>query len=971
MTLRTTLRGSIFVASMLSSVATSATTLPCAPCAGVRVDDPALVLAELARAPRLDDDSLLFVAWTAPLDGTANSTTFQAIRAAGAEPWVRVVFRTPQPIGDHLTQLESELRALARLARDAGDPLHVQAQWLPSSGVADPRDHAFLLKRAAVAVTGAAPGAAFVAGPLEPDPEGLRALYREDVAAYLDVIALAQGPQLSTAITSLGQLDPGKPIALDALPWPADPASTLVQAAELTVAGVAVTFFEQPPSTTLDVAPLKVLAREFQGDLAYSKEAAPTGAHGAWAFVRGSDLGLRVIVEAAQQSDRQELVFDDNTLRSPRRVDLTTGQTTAVRAVRQTARGGLAVTVDAPDQVVVLALERRPVEELDGFDERIDVSDTRQVPVEEILRRLQAFEDAQDRRLDRYQAVNTLQLRFQAEQGSVEVSYRGDFFYRHGEPFDWVWEEFFFAGVKWRSKRLPEVPLIQPEKVASLPVEIRLTKDYSYRLRGTSTIDDRECWVIDFKPTDPRPGRSLYQGTVWVDREIFARVRTRAVQVGLEGEVLSNEETVFFRPLDEGGSPAAWSRDSFILPLRTVGQQTLSVLSITLPVERESNLTDVRINGDDFAKNREIALASDATMVRDTEDGLRYLRKDESGERLVDEKRDTNRLFIVGGVFWDESVDYPLPLAGLNYLDLDFRDTGNQLNVFFAGALLNVSISDPALFESRWNAGATMSGIFFKRTDELYRDGVVVPEEEVTSRTASGSVFVGRPLTTFLKMDLTYRLRQHSYGASDETSSDFVVPRDNLTHTFEAGLTYARAGYRIGVSGNLNNRSDWQFWGLPDIPEYDPDQKDFTRWRATFTKTWWLPKFRNITVSADHLDGSNLDRFSGYDFGIFGDSTVAGYQSGLVRAHQANGLHLSGGINYLDHIRFDAEVDAVWASNDMTGLDNELLAGIGIGGSLALPWQLATNFEIGYALAGPGEGNFAARIFFLRLFPRK
>ena len=567
--------------------------------------------------------------------------------------------------------------------------------------------------------------------------------------------------------------------------------------------------------------------------------------------------------------------------------------------------------------------------------------------------------------------MNTLQLRFQAEQGSLEVSYRGDFFYSRGDPFDWVWKDFFFAGIKWRSKRLPEVPLIQPEKVASLPVEIRLAKDYRYRLRGTATVDGRDCWVIDFKPIDPRPGRSLYQGTVWVDREIFARVRTRAIQVGLEGEVLSNEETAFFSPVDESGARAAWSRDSFILPLRTLGQQTLSVLSITLPVERESNLTDVRINGDDFAKNRETALASDATMVRDTDEGLRYLRKDASGQRVVDEKLDTDRLFLVGGVFWDESVDYPLPLAGVNYLDLDFRDTGSQLNVFFAGALLNVALSDPGLFGSRWNAGAVLSGIFFKRTDELYRDGVVVPEEEVTNRASSGSVFAGRPIGNFFKVDLTYRFRHDSSGASDETSDDFVVPLDTWTHTFEAGLTYARQGYRVGIAGSYNSRSDWEFWGLPGNAEYNADQRDFTRWRAVFAKTWWFEKYRNITVSAEHLDGENLDRFSGYDFGIFGDSTVAGYQSGLVRAHRANGLHISGAINYFDRIRFDAELDAVWASNDSTGLDNEVLAGIGVGGSLTLPWQLATNFEIGYAIAGPGEGNFAARIFFLRLFPRK
>ena len=53
----------------------------------------------------------------------------------------------------------------------------------------------------------------------------------------------------------------------------------------------------------------------------------------------------------------------------------------------------------------------------------------------------------------------------------------------------------------------------------------------------------------------------------------------------------------------------------------------------------------------------------------------------------------------------------------------------------------------------------------------------------------------------------------------------------------------------------------------------------------------------------------------------------------------------------------------------MTGLDNELLAGIGLEGTMTLPWQLIMNFEAGYAIAGPGKGNIALRVFFLKLFP--
>ncbi len=118
------------------------------------------------------------------------------------------------------------------------------------------------------------------------------------------------------------------------------------------------------------------------------------------------------------------------------------------------------------------------------------------------MRRLQAFEDAQARRLDHFQATRSLHLRFQAAQGAFEASYAGDFFFRRDHGFDWVWQDFYVGGVKWKSKKIPSVPLIQPEKVASMPAEIRLTKDYDYRLRGTATVDGRDCWVIDFRPLE-------------------------------------------------------------------------------------------------------------------------------------------------------------------------------------------------------------------------------------------------------------------------------------------------------------------------------------------------------------------------------------------------------------------------------------------------------------------------------------
>ena len=943
-------------------------TLPCSVCAGVRVDDPARITAAIAGGSRLGDDDVLFVAWTVPLDGTADPTPAAEIRAAGAKPWIRAEFRTPQPIGDHLDRFERELASMVRLVRDAGGNLVVQALWRPESGGSPgPEDHAFLLKKAAVVVTGASADARFVAGPLAADPDSLRALYAEEMAAYLDLVALAPGDDLSAAIAVLTELDPGKPVALDALPWPEEPTTVLAEVAEASAAGVAITFFDAGPADTIDLEPLKVFARELRGDLVFDPYSTPSGARAAWSFVR-EDLGLRVIVAPPAHEAQLRLSFADSQLRAATRVDLKTGAEHAVPDQWQTTQG-FSVTVDDPGPVVLLRLERPSAAELAGFETELEVDANREIPVEEILRRLQAFEDDQVRRLVHYQATRTLHLRFQAIQGAFEAAYAGDFFYRRDHSFDWVWGDFYVGGVKWKSKKLPKVPLIQPEKVASLPAEIRLHKDYDYRLRGTQIIDGRDCWVIDFKPLDVVPGRSLYRGTVWVDRERFARVRTRATQIGLEGSVLSNEEVFHFTPLDAAGGPAPWSEASFVLPLVINGQQTMSLLSVTLPVEVETVLTDVRINGEAFDRNREAALISDATILRDTDDGLRYLPKDKDGQRYVETKIDSTRLFLVGGVFWDESVDYPLPLAGVSYLDLDVKDTGAQFAVFFAGALLNAGYSDPNLFGSRFNGGANLDGLFFKAKDELFRDGEVVPGEDVKSRNASGDIFVGRPLAKFLSAELTYRLRQDDYSRADDTADDFVLPMDTLTQTLRARIEYNRSGYRLKLEGDTNRRSDWEFWGLPGNDEYDPAQKDYQRWQIALAKTWWFANFRKIGLTLEHLDGSNLDRFSGYDFGIFGNSAVAGYPSGLVRAEKADGAHLLAGINYFDKIRFEVKGDAVWASNAMTGLDNELLAGIGVSGTMTLPWQLIMNFEAGYAVAGPGKGDIALRVFFLRLFP--
>jgi hypothetical protein len=936
-----------------------------------------------------------------------------AVAAAGATPWLTLLFRTPPPLARNLARLQAELSGAAEVAAAAPRGTWFQVAWRPETPAPAPFDAAeygFLLKRAAVALGGAQAEVHVATESLPADPAAVAALYGAEVAAYVDVVALAGGSpeaaaegRLAAAVQKVRELDPGKPIALDGLPYSAaPPGAVLAEAARHATAGFDLTLFR---ATAVDAAvlnPLALLAREFAGDLSYDPASAPAGAAESWAFVRGKDLALRVIAlspaaagastapgaaaatggAAAPGGERipgggppaaTDLVlhFPDPDLRRPTRFPFAAGPVAPPSGrITPPPNAGLDVRIPDPAPVVVLGLERLTAAERQGVAEKLTVASAREIPVEEILKRLQVFEDAQGRRLDHYTAVNTTHLRFQPNAGSnsIEATLAGPFFWARDGGADWAWESLYVNGVRWRGKTLPEIPLIQPEKAAALPLEIHFTKDYRYRLRGTEKLDGRDAWVVDFAPEGPgAAGRRLYQGTVWIDRALNARLRTRAVQIGLEGEVISNEETLFYSPIDAQGRPGAWAPESFFLPLRLVAQQILSVLDNPTVVERETVLSDVQLNSPDFAARRQSVEASDVTMVRDTDKGLRYLVKKGNGPREVKEGFAPSKLFALAGLFVDDALSYPLPLAGVNYFTFDFKNTHKQVNVFFAGALLVASASEPRVAGSRFDLGGELFAIAVPFTDNLYRQGKELVDEQVKLRPATFSIKLGHPLGNFVTTTLEYGLFYSAFGRNNNTASQFTLPSDNLLQSVQGGLKFSRGGYNLGATGSYNMRSSWRSWGLPGNPDFSPADRNFVRYGLRASKNWYLPKFQKLGVELDYFSGTHLDRFSKYEFGFFGGTRVDGYRSNAVRASEAYLAHLSYGFDFGEVFRVDALADAAIASDKLDGLHHRLLAGTGVAGSMMGPWQTLVTLDVGLPVAGPDHG-FVLYLVFLKLF---
>src|SRR5439155_1290403 len=206
----------------------------------------------------------------------------------------------------------------------------------------------------------------------------------------------------------------------------------------------------------------------------------------------------------------------------------------------------------------------------------------------------------------RYIARDATKLRFALTGGEgVEATISGDYFSDPNGRADWVWSDFYLNGVKWKYGRIPELPLIQPEKVTQLPLDIHLTNEYRYQLVRETELNGYRVYEVRFEPPSKAPeSLPLYRGTVWIDARTWARIRLSMIQLNLTGNVLSNEERVDFQPfarepyqpLTAADVEKSDPRAVLWLPKLVTAQQVVSAGGRANPVLRETDFTNFRID---------------------------------------------------------------------------------------------------------------------------------------------------------------------------------------------------------------------------------------------------------------------------------------------------------------------------------------------------------------------------------------
>ncbi len=595
----------------------------------------------------------------------------------------------------------------------------------------------------------------------------------------------------------------------------------------------------------------------------------------------------------------------------------------------------------------------------------VEVGATRGLTADEIIARERAWDAGQREKTKAYIAMMDSSLRFRVASlpGSLDLTIRGPYFFERGKAPDWAWQEFYLNGVKWKGRTIPKLPILQPDKVTTLPLDIRLTEEYDYTLEGETRVDERPAYRIEFRPRATVGDKPIYRGTAWIDRETFALLRRESIQLNLKGDTLSNVQTEYYREVP--GTAGA------VLPLEIRGQQVFSTAGRTTAIERKVTMSEIVVDPPDFQTRLKEAYASPSQMVRDTDDGLRYLEPDPAkpDERQVSNKLTRKSLIGVAGIFYERGLDYPFPLLGVQYFNFDLWHKNKQLSVFFFGSLLFANYTDPAFMGTHFDLGADAFGVAIPFTETEYRFGREFKAGSVKHLPEYLSFNLGHPLGTYLKVSGVLSAQYDGYKSTSDTAPGFVVPVDTFTLGAALRLNWSQDGYNLTANGGYYSRQKWEPWGDPDVTVYDPNAKDYWKYEVEVTKGFYFANFRKLLVKFAYLGGQDLDRFSQWDFGPFTTTSLTGFPSGSVLADEAILSNASYGINIENVVRFEIEYDQALVTNKFAGYHNTYFSGIGVTTAFNGPWDnTRIRADVGYPVVAHGVKGFTINAQILKVF---
>ncbi len=549
--------------------------------------------------------------------------------------------------------------------------------------------------------------------------------------------------------------------------------------------------------------------------------------------------------------------------------------------------------------------------------EGVNVSAKRTLTLAEIMARHQAAAARQADAISTTISTGSLTLTFEAPSFPAPMTIASRVvMFADGELVEIEQQDIRVNGLAFGGGRVPRLPIIEPERVASVPLAIELTDVYRYALAGTQTMEGTLCYVVRFAPA--AGGRTLFRGTAWIAADDFGLVKVAATQVGLRGPIVSSDQVDTFARVD-----GVWLlRESRV-------NQIYEGAAHRTPIERVMTLDRTDVDPVNFESRRASVYASPNVMVRDTPQGYRYLRRGDPDERreplavpaIALERPATRVRTVALGMIADPNISHPLPFAGLSYVDFDLLGTGTQFNGFFGGTFGQMAFSMPSVAGSRWQIAGRAFAIASSFNDRSFDGGLERYKKNIRQRPAQASVWALRPLTPRVTLRVAYDFEYLHYSRADTTAPAFVVPASQTVHAARFAIEGQRHGWTASAWWSPAVRQRWRVWGDAGGDHYDPGHRDFQRYGASLARSTVVTPALVARGEIAWQDGHHLDRFSRYSFGAF-DNRLRGYPGALIRYDRGAIARGAIGWSAAPRLRIDGFADAAFVRDP--GFDPEL-----------------------------------------------
>lgn len=894
--------------------------------------------------------------------------------------------------------LESWMREVARQTRGLASGYAVDGVWPAEVQEGWSRQAALAIKTAAITLRGENPEAAVaVAAAAADGPQALASLLAlaPELEAYIDAVLLTGCREESFANEIRRARETLLPLLPGASFWAEVPLSPALSGTayseevaargfEALAAGADLAFFDLPssgmpgPGGRSFPAAAEVLLRLGKtldpslGLLSKGAAGVEAGEGLAWfGLFDEEDFQEWIVFWAARRPPgngaRGYLLLDQELRRNFRLHDPLTGEEGPAPVV---PAGANRVRVEVPFLRRPLALLISRARGSEGFlspPGSGEVSAARPPTTDEIIAGHQAWRGYQDDRLEHYtrEAEISFRLRVAQVSSTFDLTLRAGEFWDRPTGAEWVIRETFFNGARLGWDKVPELPFVSREKVVAVPLDLNLDRRYAYELEGEEAVEGRRAWRLRFAPLTGSV--SLYRGRAWIDQATGALLKVTTIETKLTAPLIASEETQLFGPFPGPDGTTFW------LPRRLDGQQIYTVSGANVVVLRQILFGKPAINDPGFAALRREAYASPRQMLRDTPEGYKWLARTADGGREVQPKGDTRQTFLLAGVLHDGGTGGVIPLAGVNYTDIDFLGRGRLFNVFFAGALANLTLSDPGFAGTRLDLGLTVNAVGFGSRERQYTRGEENEAERVRRVAQTVRITAGYPLGRHFKLRAALEGRYNNFQKDDDTE-DFILPADHWLRAANLELGFDRGGWGFSVESTRSSRAAWKPWGPKDRPA-TPAQiekaRSFSSWEAAGRKSWFLPRFQKIEVRARYQEGEDFDRFSSFRFGFLGGERVRGFGGSGIRFDRGWLAGAEYSFNLAEILRFDLTIDHARVHDPQLGTGLSSHTGLGLAANFVGPWRTLWRLDTGYAWKSDlpaAEGGTEVLVSFLRLF---